>query len=348
MANENGMHATTNAMAWGVGAGLLVTAGIYFGSGRLSRFDTALAVYAMATVFAAFAITFRYVMWVQRPPTWKYLTAGWKLFLRPKYMAGNLVKLAGLLWDDIVAQKFIERRSLQRWTAHMCIAWGCLLAFAITFPLSWGWIQFGVAPNHIDYMVEFMGLPVFGFPPHGVVAFFMFNGLNFSAVMLLAGVALAMHRRLFDLGAQAVESIASDLIPLFLFFAVAVTGLMLTASYRLMGGANFSFISLLHAFTVILLLLYMPFGKLFHVIQRPAQLGVAYYKQEGSRPGAPQAVCVRSGAAYQSQMHHDDLVEVLTELGFDFGEHQNLSPEEKRRLIALNQAATMDGLPFVG
>jgi len=341
-------HARTTAFLWGTAAGILVIAFIYFGSGRLSRFDTALAAYAMATVFAAFAITYRYVMWVQRPPTWKYFVAGWKLFLRPKFLAKNLVRFVGLLWDNIVAQKFIERRSFQRWTAHMCLAWGCLIAFAITVPLSWGWMQFGIAPNGSDYLVEVIGIPVFSFSPHGVIAFFMFNGLNFSAVMLLVGVALAMHRRLFDLGAQAVESIASDLIPLFLLFAVSVTGLMLTASYRLMGGANFSFISLLHAFTVILLLLYMPFGKLFHVIQRPAQLGVAYYKEEGARPDALQAICARSGAPYQSLMHHDDLVEVMNEIGMDFGEHQNLSPEEKRRLIALNQAASMDGKPFVG
>lgn len=341
-------RAKTNAFLWGSAAGSVVIAGIYFGSGELSRFDAALAAYAMATVFAAFAITYRYLMWIQRPPTWKYFVAGWKLFLRPRLLLKNLIRLVVLLWDNIVAQKFIERRSFQRWTAHMCLAWGCLLAFAITFPLSWGWVQFGIAPNGVDYRVEFMGLPQFSFSPHGIVAFFMFNGLNFSAVMLLVGVALAMHRRLFDLGAQAVETIAGDLIPLFLLFAVSTTGLMLTASYRLMGGANFSFISLLHAFTVILLLLYMPFGKLFHVIQRPAQLGVAYYKEEGARPDAPQALCARSGEPYQSQLHHDDLVDVMKQIGMDFGSHQNLSPQEKRRLIALNQAASIDGQPFVG
>ena len=146
--------------------------------------------------------------------------------------------------------------------------------------------------------------------------------------------------------AQAVQSLENDLIPLILLFAVSITGLMITASYRLMGGANFSFISLLHAFTVILLLLWMPFGKLFHVIQRPAQLGVAYYKEAGE--AGPRAICARSGAAYQSQMHHDDLAQVMKEVGVDFGPHQDLSPEEKRKLIALNQMAAIDGAPFVG
>lgn len=336
----------TIAMGAASGAALLVVAAIYFGSGMMSRFDTPLAAYAAATVFAAFAIAYRYTMWVQRPPTWRYFKASWRLFLRPKRLAGNLLKLVGHLWNQIVAQKFIEHRSRRRWAAHMCLAWGCLIAFAITFPLSWGWVQFGIAENGRDYVIEFMGMRQFAFPPNSVIAFFMFNGLNFSAVFVLTGVALAMHRRLFDRGAQAVQTLANDLIPLFLLFAVSVTGLMITASYKLMGGENFAFLSLLHAFTVVILLLWLPFGKLFHVIQRPAQLGVAYYKEEGER--GPQAVCVRSGQPYMSQMHHDDLVEVMQEVGIDFGEHQDLSPAEKRRLVALNQAASIQGQPFVG
>ncbi|MBN9504124.1 MAG: hypothetical protein BGO01_02565 [Armatimonadetes bacterium 55-13] len=334
------------ALAGGTGAALLVLVAIYFGSGSLDRFDRPLAAYAAATVFAAFAIFYRYLMWIQRPPTWRYFKAGWRLFVRPKRLITNLGKLIVLLWNNIVAQKFIERRSSRRWLAHLCLAWGCLLAFAITFPLSWGWVQFGIGANGSDYVVEFMGHPQFSFPHDSVLAFLFFNGLNFSAVFVLVGVGLAMHRRIFEAGAQSVQSLASDLIPLFLLFAVAVTGLMLTASYRLMGGSNFAFLSLLHAFTVIILLLYMPFGKFFHVIQRTAHLGVAYYKEEGER--GEQALCIRSGEPYQSQLHHDDLVAVMKELDMDFGEHQNLSPQEKRKLIALNQAASIQGNPFVG
>lgn len=333
-------------MGVGLGVALLIMGAIYLGSGRLSRFDPPLAAYAAATVFAGFAIAYRYTMWVQRPPTWLYFKAGWRLFLRPNRLAKNLLKLVGLAWNQIVAQRFIERRSRKRWAAHMCLAWGCLMAFTITFPLSWGWVQFGIAPNGHDYVVEFMGVRQFAFPPDSIVAFFMFNGLNISAVLVLTGVALAMHRRLFDQGAQAVQSFANDLLPLFLLFAVSVTGLMITASYKLMGGQNFAFLSLLHAFTVVILLLWLPFGKLFHVIQRPAQLGVAYYKEESARTEL--AICARSGEPYQSKMHHDDMVALMRELGMDFGAQQDLSPVEKRKLIALNQAAMIDGQPFVG
>lgn len=334
------------AFTGAVGAALLVVLAIYFGSGALSRFDTPLAAYAAATVFAAFAIVYRYLMWLQRPPTWHYFRASWGLFLQPKRLIRNSIKLARLVFDNIVAQKFIEKRGSARWIGHLCLAWGCLLAFAITFPLSWGWVQFGVEPGTANYVVEFMGHRQFAFPPDSLVGFLMFNGLNISAVLVLTGVAIAMHRRIFEKGAQAVQDLANDFLPLFLLFAVSITGLMLTASYKLMGGSHFSFLSLLHAFTVIVLLLYMPFGKLFHVIQRPAQLGVSYYKEEGAR--GPQFECARSGEPFQSALHHDDLAQVMREVGMDFGAHQDLSPREKRLLIALNQADVIEGKPFVG
>ena len=342
----NTRRATTIAMSGGILTALAVSAAIFLGSGAFSRFDTPLAAYAAATVLAGFAFAYRYLMWIQRPPTWRYFVASWRLFFRPKRFAINVIKLIGLLWNNIVAQKFIEKRGSSRWLAHMGMAWGCLLAFAITFPLSWGWVQFGVAPDGQNYQVEFMGIPQFIFDPHGVVGWFLFNGLNISAALVLFGVANAMHRRVFHQGAHAVQTVENDFIPLILLFSVSITGLMITASYRLMGGAHFSFISLLHAFTVILLLLWMPFGKLFHVIQRPAQLGVAYYKEEGAN--GPAATCARTGEPYQSQLHHDDLVVVMKEIGQDFGDHQNLSPQEKRKLIALNQMALIEGQPFVG
>ena len=332
------------AFSGGVIAAVMVIAAIYFGSGRLSRFDAPLAAYAAATVFAAFGMFYRYIMWIQRPPTWKYFKTGWKLFLRPRSLFRNCLKLIGLLFENIIIQKFIEQRSKGRWAAHLCLAWGCLIAFLITFPLSWGWVQFGAEGNR--YVVEFMGMKQFMFDPHSVIGFLFFNGLNFSAVFVLVGVAIAMHRRLYDRGAQAVQSFTNDILPLFLLFSVAITGLMLTASYRLMGGANFAFLSLLHAVTVIVLLLYMPFGKLFHIIQRPAQLGVQFYKEEGAR--GTQAMCMRSGQPYQSRLHHDDLVGVMKEIGQDFGAHQNLSPEEKRKLIAINQANELGSKAFVG
>ena len=43
-------------------------------------------------------------------------------------------------------------------------------------------------------------------------------------------------------------------------------------------GYAYTFIAILHAITVIFTLLWLPFGKFFHIFQRPAQLGVGFYK----------------------------------------------------------------------
>jgi hypothetical protein len=51
---------------------------------------------------------------------------------------------------------------------------------------------------------------------------------------------------------------------------------MLTASYSWMKGYGYDFLAILHAITVIFTLLWLPFGKFFHIFQRPAQLGVSF------------------------------------------------------------------------
>ena len=107
-----------------------------------------------------------------------------------------------------------------------------------------------------------------------------------------------------------------DILPLLLLFAISVTGLMLTASYTWMKGYAYTFIAILHALTVIGTFLWLPFGKFFHVFQRPAQLGVGFYKDVG-RETEP-AHCRRCGHAFTSKMHVEDLIEVERALGYRY------------------------------
>ena len=81
---------------------------------------------------------------------------------------------------------------------------------------------------------------------------------------------LALRRRLRDHGAAALQQFGEDFLPLILLFAISVTGLMLTASYTWMKGYAYEFLAILHAVTVIFTLLWLPFGKFFHIFQRPA------------------------------------------------------------------------------
>ena len=98
---------------------------------------------------------------------------------------------------------------------------------------------------------------------------------------------------------MSVQQFSNDLLPLILLFAISITGLFLTASTHLMHGLHYVFLSQLHAITVIFTLLYLPFGKFFHIFQRPAQLGVDFYKQAGAE--GEQAQCVRCGQPYRDR-----------------------------------------------
>jgi len=112
-------------------------------------------------------------------------------------------------------------------------------------------------------------------------------GIQSLTVVLLTGfftgavLALQSGLTLDQFGARPVvgrlvsASMIKELGPV-------LTGLMLTASTLWMGGRFYTFLTTVHALTVIIGLMYLPFGKLFHIFQRPANLGVHFYRQAGS------------------------------------------------------------------
>src|ERR1035438_1057537 len=223
---------------------------------------------------------------------------------------------------------------------HQCIFWGCISAMGITFPLVFGWIGFRSRPdNQLIYTTYLFGFPAGDFPLHSFIAGVLFHALDGAAVLVLVGVGLSIWRRMRDRGAQSIQSFAQDMFPLFLLFSISVTGLALTASQEWLRGEAYSFVAILHAIPVIGCLLYLPFGKFFHIFQRPAQLGVKLYHEAGDA-GAP-ALCARCGLRYASLQHIEDLRNhVLPQLGFDYslagpaGHWQGLCPSCKRKSLA--------------
>jgi hypothetical protein len=340
------------AAGWGLLIASFVLTGIYVGSRRLRDFDAALVPYAGASVFSAFGLGYRYSMWLTKPPTRLYWRRGWGLFFAPSRVVRNLSRLAALFAVDIVAQRFIEKRSPLRWAAHWCLAWGCMLAAAVTFPLSFGWVHFETVGAALEpYQAFVFGVRVFSFDLDGPLAPLVFNVLDISALLVIAGVTMALWRRGRDRGALAVQQFGDDLLPLVMLFAVSITGVFLTVSTHLMRGLHFVFLSQLHAVTVIFTLLYLPFGKFFHIFQRPAQLGVAFYREVGAKGEA--ARCARCGGPFASRMHIDDLKQVERELGIRYGEmragggatgavrthYQDVCPPCRRKNVALTQDA---------
>src|SRR6059058_3249978 len=94
--------------------GGLVTAGlaglIVAGSRNLAHFDAALVGYTFACLFAAFGITYRYAMWLQRPPTALYWRRGWQLFFRPRFLGRNLAHWFERLIGEFALNRFIFKR----------------------------------------------------------------------------------------------------------------------------------------------------------------------------------------------------------------------------------------------
>ncbi|HSM85016.1 MAG TPA: hypothetical protein VLT16_02635 [Candidatus Limnocylindrales bacterium] len=331
------------ATLWGLLAACLLLAGIYTGSNGLKNFDAALVPYTGACVFTAFGLGYRYAMWLRRPPTHAYWFSGWRIFLHPRRLAHNIVRLVQIFLADFFAQRFIEKRSRLRWAAHWLIAWGCILAAAVTFPLSFGWVHFESARDNQEiYRAFVFGRHVFTFHLGTITAALTFNVLDISAVMVLTGVALALFRRARDRGAISVQQFSQDMMPLLMLFAISITGLFLTASTHLLHGLNYGFLSLLHAVTVIFTLLYLPFGKFFHIFQRPAQIGVQFYKEAGA--AGEQARCLRCGQPFASRMHVDDLkaLERSLDIHYDFaggGHYQDVCPACRRKSLAMAQDA---------
>jgi hypothetical protein len=120
----------------------------------------------------------------------------------------------------------------------------------------------------------------------------------------------------------------------------------LTASSLWLDGRFYSALNTLHAITVILGLMYIPFGKLFHIFQRPGNLGVVYYKAANAT--GDQQLCRRCGDEFASARQIADLQEILPELGFDYragddDNYQATCPRCRRTQVALAQSARVRG-----
>ena len=132
-----------------------------------------------------------------------------------------------------------------------------------------------------------------------------------------------------------------------ILFFVAVSGLFMTFSSHYLGGQHYRILSTIHCWTVVSFLVYLPFGKFFHIFQRASQMGAELYireKQEGEL-----AVCPKTGEGFISQVQKEDVKNILREIGFKFetGDGklsvQDLSPQARRQLWMTTQHKRLKG-----
>lgn len=321
---------------------------VALGSRRLLDYDPALVVYTFGTLIFLFALVYRLVVWLERPPTRRIWRRGLELLLRrPTAAVGVLTRGS---FTHLGAQSFLFARSRRRWLAHMLLSWGTLLAVAVTFPLVFGWVHFEAHENDPEvFRAVLFGIRVAEFPLRSVRRYVVFNLLNVSAFMVIAGVVLALNRRLRPSGRPlARQQFGHDLVPLLLLLAISLTGLMLTFSSYALRGYGYAEMSLIHALTVALTLVYLPFGKLFHIFVRPARLAVTLYRQ--ANDAAAPALCGVCGEAYAGALHVADMKEILRQVELDWHlegpvEHySHVCPRCRRRLLGASHGRIM-GIP---
>ena len=317
------------SVAGGLTAFLLAVA-IYLGSDGLHNFDAALVGYAMATVVLTFGVVYRYATWIQQAPTRRYFVKGWRAFLSwrnfrrfPTLVPRQLVSYLGL-------QLFLRERSRGRWLAHLAIFWGVVLATLMTFALSWGWIHFR-ADDAGTYQMYVWGLRVLTFEPFTWFGWVVFHLLDLAAVLVIAGCGYFLWRRIRDREVRSEQRLGYDFVPLVALIAISVTGLLLTFSSVLLEGAGYEFLAILHMGVVVLSLVFIPFGKFFHVIQRPAVLGVQVFKHV-SAANEGIAACHRCGEPLEGAAFVRNLQETMDELDLRYRGWVETCPRCKRVL----------------
>ena len=310
------------AIIFGVAAGLGLVVLIALGSRGFHWFDSALIGYAVASIFALAAVTYKYTFWLMRPQTGRYFWRSWQLFLSLENFKRYTTLIPRAILD-LFTQQFIRRRAWYRWVTHQCIFWGVILSCLITFPLTFGWLRF-TQTTTAQHQLWAFGFPLFSFDPYSLIGLFLYHALDLSALLLLVGIILAVHRRFHDLAQIAVQRFRFDIVPLALLFAIVITGLALTADSAWFGGAYYWFISLTHQAIVVLWLISLPFGKFFHIIQRPATVGVELYWRTGD--DATQRECPRCGQPFAPARFVHDLKRTLYDIGQNYAVSEDAPP----------------------
>lgn len=318
-------------MAGAAVSALLILA-IVLGSRLLLNFDSALLPYAVASVFLAFGVTYRYMVWISAPGAARLFKQGWSSLFSAENFRQAPTALPRMIATYLGFQKFLGARSHARWAAHQLIFWGCILAALFTFPLTWGWFTFtsgsGSGPG---YEMRIWGFKILGFDSLGFIGWVMFHGLDLAAVLVIPGACYFLWRRMKDRGAATGQRFGYDLIPLIALITISVTGLLLTFSSIFLHGGGYEFLAVLHMVAVVFTLIYIPFGKFFHIVQRPAAVGMQLFKYT-ARQDDEIFACRRCGQDIDTGPYVENLRGTMRDLRLDFDEWAEYCPRCKRVL----------------
>ena len=312
---------------------------MWVSTAQFLHIDMALLGYMIGTAVFAIGLVIRMSFWLYRKATNKVITRSVNNLFTKERMKRNAKSLVRTLVDNILLQKFIFKRGLYRGIQHIMISWGCIISFIFTFGLTFGWFRFDLVDPETYQMVAF-NIPLISMAADGWIAEIFYNILNIGALMVLIGVSMAMYRRFKDYDVKVTQRFEFDLLPLYILLAVTVTGLALAVSSKFLDGWMYSYISLIHQVTVIIMLVYFPFGKLFHVPIRPLATAVPMSYQETLMVDTK--TCKSCAQPYSNDDQIADVQAILKTQSFDLqladGTYlSDYCPSCRRRMRALKQ-----------
>lgn len=272
----------------------------FIGTRMFTHVDLNLYGYMVGTIVFLGGFFYRFIAWGERPPTKIIIKKGIKLLFRKSTPKTSVEHLA--------TYRFIWNRGIYRWTQHLLIGWGCLLSCLVTFPLVFGWMYFTM-PENGYYTIVALGMDIMTVPATGLIANLSYNALNISATMVIAGVCMALYRRLKNMQARAEQKFMYDLLPLYLLIFISVTGLLLTFSNVFLHGWGHYAMSMIHQYSVIITLIYLPFGKLAHIPFRPLSVFARNYREHYGEQSMKE--CKVCGSEFVSTEQSNDVVQVL-------------------------------------
>jgi nitrate reductase gamma subunit len=276
--------------------------------------DMALLGYALSSFIFAIGLTVRLASWLMRPATHQVIKRSIQNLRTKERTKRNTLAILKTAFENIILQKFIFKRGMYRGIQHFMIAWGCIGSFAITFGLTFGWMRFDLIDPE-TYQIIVFNLPTMKMAAHGIVAELIYNGLNITAMMVMIGVCMALARRLTNKDVRVTQRAEFDLLPLYILLAVTLTGLLLTVSYVLLEGWMHHYLALVHQVTVVLMLIYFPYGKLFHLPIRPLATAVPMNYQEVLKVDT--RTCKSCSTSYSSDDQITDVKQILMAQNFN-------------------------------
>ncbi|MFC0558447.1 MFS transporter [Halalkalibacter alkalisediminis] len=320
---------------------------MWIGTGQFSHVDIMLFGYLVGSFVFAIGMTIRLCAWAIRPATHQVLKRSFQNLKKKKRAKSNWKAIAKTAFDNIILQKFIFKRGIYRGIMHWLIAWGCIGSFAITFGLTFGWMHFKLIDPE-TYQIVVMGIPTIAMAANGLFAELVYNGLNITAMMVLIGVTMALIRRSKNQDVKVTQRVEFDLFPLYILLWVTVSGLILTVSYKFLGGWMHNYLALIHQITVVIFLVYFPFGKLFHLPVRPLATAVPMNYQEVV--GSDTRECKSCQVPYSNDDQIADVKEILGVQSFDLqladGSYlADYCPSCRRRIRVMKQLNIQSNLP---